>query len=84
MQPACVESVAKGVRLPRVPLKPIAAEAARRFAMFQWIRRFLCSHVCSLKEMHREKDGMVAATCLKCGKVLRADFGLVLPCTWEE
>jgi len=52
--------------------------------MFQWIRRFLCSHVCSLKEMHREKDGMVAATCLKCGKVLRADFGLALPCTWEK
>jgi len=51
--------------------------------MFQWLRRFLCSHVCSQKQLHRE-DGMVAATCLKCGKVLRADFGLALPCTWEK
>jgi hypothetical protein len=49
-----------------------------------WLRRFLCSHVCSQKQMHREEDGMVAATCLKCGKVLRADFGLALPCTWEN
>ena len=52
--------------------------------MFQWLRRFLCSHVCSQKQMHREEDGMVTATCLKCGKVLRADFGLAMPCTWEK
>jgi len=52
--------------------------------MIQWLRRFLCGHVCNLKQMHREKDGMVVATCLKCGKVLHADFELAMPCTWEN
>ena len=27
-------------------------------------------------------DGMVCATCLKCGAVLRAEYGLALPCDW--
>jgi len=48
-------------------------------------RQRWCHHVCWLGGISaRDADGLVSATCLKCGKVFRGDGGLTFPCTWTK
>ena len=44
---------------------------------------FPCSHVCYLDELRKLSDGVTCA-CPKCGKILVADYGLAIECTWKQ
>lgn len=47
--------------------------------MLTAIRRWLCGHRCSLGELRRISPVLVECACQRCGKVLRAEYGLALP-----
>ena len=47
-------------------------------------RLFGCKHVGYLDSMVRRIDGKIVCPCNRCGKLLVADYGLALGCSWEE
>lgn len=48
-------------------------------AMLQRIRIRFCNHRWHLDDLKRADDEYVEAPCLRCGKLLRAPYGLVMP-----
>lgn len=61
----------------------------RLLAIFTSIRQRACNHVCSLHDMESsgpptDPNRVVSAPCRKCGRILKADCGLSLPCTWTQ
>ena len=43
-------------------------------------KQYTCSqHVTLTSEIRRRPDGLVESNCLKCGKLLVAEYGLILP-----
>lgn len=61
----------------------------RFLALFQSLRQAGCSHVCSLYDMSStgpptDPNRVVSAPCRKCGKILKADCGLNLGCSWTQ
>jgi hypothetical protein len=46
--------------------------------LFKWLKQKFCEHVVSASEIKRTPPEGVEATCLKCGKVLKAPYGLAL------
>lgn len=61
----------------------------RFLALFQRVRRKVCRHVCSINDLEADAPNtdpkrIVSAPCRKCGEVLKASFGLALPCTWTQ
>jgi hypothetical protein len=58
-------------------------------AIFTSIRRRVCSHQCSINDLESsgpptDPKRVVWAPCRKCGRILKASFGLDLPCTWTQ
>ena len=45
------------------------------------LRRWLCKHECYIEDIRRDAHAeSVTCPCIRCGKVLRAAYGLALPC----
>lgn len=46
--------------------------------LFKWLKQKFCEHVIVAKEIEMVSANHVEATCIKCGKVLKAPYGLAL------
>jgi hypothetical protein len=47
------------------------------------IRQWLCSHEKRLDDLRRVGPDLVECPCVKCGKVLRAEYGIALLGRWK-
>lgn len=52
-------------------------------------KQSMCHHTCSVNDLeadapNTDPNRVVSAPCRKCGKVLKAAFGLALPCAWTQ
>lgn len=66
-------------------MTPLSALGAFLRAFRIRVRQRWCSHTCWLGDMvdtRKGDEGDVSCLCLRCGKVLRAPYGLALDCTW--
>ena len=48
------------------------------------IKQLFCSHKCYLEDLERLSDTKVVCICNKCGKQLKAPYGLAINCQWQR
>ena len=51
--------------------------------LVRWIRRQFCQHGCHLNELRRAPNGGVECPCIRCGKMVTAEYGLVMESDWR-
>lgn len=51
--------------------------------MVSWLRQRWCNHSSYIENIERRDDGQVQCPCIKCGKLMVAEYGLALPTNWQ-
>lgn len=51
-------------------------------SLLKRLRQRFCDHECKMVELRRINPETVGATCIKCGKLMTAAYGLDINCRW--